>query len=341
MIPSTSIHRIALTGILALAGCGPRKPVEPAATAASTIATRTTLTIRDTLVRSTFDAAGVAEPLQRALLSTRLMGSVTGVLVREGDRVTRGQIVARIDARDIEARRAQVEANIGAADATYRDAETQAARFRALYADSAATRYQLDQVEMALSHAEAGLSAARGARAEVDAMGAYAVLEAPFAGVVTRRFVDPGSFVAPGAPLLELQDPSVLRIRVTAPPLVADALRRGAALEVTIENRPARGTVEGAVPGPAAVYSINVLVDNARREFLPGSSATVRIPTGQRSAMVIPTAALIREGDLTGVRVRTPRGVERHWIKIRDLAPGATEVLAGLRDGDVILLGGN
>jgi len=340
MNPPTPIHRIALTGILALAGCGPRKPVEPAAIA-STIATQATLTVRDTLVRSTFDAAGVAEPLQRAVLSTRLMGSVTGVLVREGDQVTRGQLLARIDARDIEARRAQVEANVGAAEATYRDAETQAARFRALYADSAATRYQLDQVEMALSHAEAGLSGARGARSEVDAMGAYAAVGAPFAGIVTRRYVDPGSFVAPGAPLLELQDPSVLRIRVTAPPLVADALRRGAALEVIIENRPARGTVEGAVPGPAAVYAVNVLVDNARREFLPGSSATVRIPTGQRPAIVIPPAALVHEGDLTGVRVRTPDGVELHWIKVQDFPSGATEVLAGLRDGDVILLGGN
>ena len=90
----------------------------------------------------------------------------------------------------------------------YQDARTQAERFRALYADSAATRYQLEQVETGLARAEAGLQTARASRAELDAVGAYAEIRAPFSGVVTRRFVDPGAFVAPGAPILEVQDAS-------------------------------------------------------------------------------------------------------------------------------------
>jgi multidrug efflux pump subunit AcrA (membrane-fusion protein) len=70
----------------------------------------------------------MAEPVARATLSTRLMGSVTEVLVREGDRVRNGQLLARIDARDLEARRGQVDAGIAGAEALYQDARTQAER---------------------------------------------------------------------------------------------------------------------------------------------------------------------------------------------------------------------
>ncbi len=189
-----------------------RQPATPAMSDAPTF------TVRDTTIPAMFDAAGIAEPIARATLSTRLMGSVTEVLVREGDRVRSGEPLARIDARDVEARRAQVDAGIAAAEALYQDARTQADRFRALYADSAATRYQLEQVETGLARAEAGLQTARASRAELDAVGAYAEIRAPFSGIVTRRFVDPGAFAAPGAPIVEVQDASRLRVSVTLPP---------------------------------------------------------------------------------------------------------------------------
>ena len=79
------------------------------------------------------------------------------------------------------------------------DAEVQAGRIRALYADSAATRAQLDQAETGLARADGrAWPAARGMAAELAATASYAEVRAPFAGVVTRRFVDPGSFAAPG-----------------------------------------------------------------------------------------------------------------------------------------------
>lgn len=304
----------------------------------------TTITVRDTTIAGSFEAAGVAEPVRRATLSTRLMGSVTEVLVREGDRVAQGQVLARIDARDVHAKRAQVEAGIAGAEAMYQDAQAQAARFRALYADSAATRYQLEQMETGLVRAEAGLRTARASGDELDALGDYAEIRAPFSGVVTRRFVDPGAFAAPGAPMVEVQDASRLRVSVTVPPRVAAALRKGQALEAQIESQAARAIIEGAVPAPAgAVYTVNALVENPKRAFLPGSAATLRIPDGLRTAILIPASALVREGDLTGVRVKTGATTALRWVKLG--APCATagciEVLSGLTAGDVIVAGSN
>ncbi len=303
--------------------------------------------IRDTVIESTFDASGMAEPVERAMLSTKLMGSVTRVLVQEGDRVSRGALLVQIDARDVEAKRAQVEASVSAAEAVYQDAQTQASRFRALYADSAATRYQLDQAETGLARAEAGLGAARAAGAEVEAVGAYAELRAPFSGLITRRYADAGAFVAPGAPVIEVQRDDRLRIAVTVPPAMAGGLRAGQMLQAAIEGRVVTATIEGIFPAAAgAVYTINALVANPTREFLAGSAATVRIPQGERRTILLPLKALRREGDLTGVRVQTPSGAELRFLKVMDRPAGAdsaaaprVEVLSGLRAGDVILLG--
>jgi RND family efflux transporter MFP subunit len=328
---------IGLAGTAVACG-GPEQKAPAKAEAAST----NSYTVRDTTITATFDATGVAEPMQRATLSTKLMGSVIAVAVHEGDRVARDQVLARIDARDIDAKRAQVEAGIAAAEAVYQDALTQAKRFRALYQDSAATAYQLEQVETGLARAESGLQAARASREELNAMGAYSVIRAPFAGIVTRRFVDPGAFAAPGSPVVEVQDVSSLRVSVSVPPRVAASLRRGHAIGATLEGRTTRATIEGVVPSPTgAVYTVNAVVPNSRGEFLAGSAATLSVPDGERVAVLIPSSALVRQGELVGVRVETASGVELRWVKAGLAADDLTEIYAGLRAGDRILVGGD
>ena len=185
-------------GLGALSGCR-EQPAPERLGAASALPAGRVIEVRATTIPVVLEAAGIAEPIQQATLSTKLMGAVTAVLVHEGERVTRGQVLARIDASDVAAKRAQAGAGIAEAEAMRQDALTQARRFRALYADSAATRAQLDAVETALARAEAGARTAHAAASEVEALGAYARVRAPFAGVVTQRFVDPGAFVAPGA----------------------------------------------------------------------------------------------------------------------------------------------
>jgi RND family efflux transporter MFP subunit len=342
-----------------LASCGGE--AEPPSRRTAEPTTVGTITVAETTITATFEAAGVAEPIERATLSTRLMGSVTQVLVKEGDRVARGQLLARVDARDVEAKRTQVDAGIAAAEAVYQDALTQAERFRALYADSAATRYQLDQVETGLARAEAALRTARASREELDAVGAYSEIRSPFAGIVTRRHVDPGAFAAPGAPVVEVQDASRLRVSVTVPPRIAGALKRGQSIVAAVEGQTVRATIEGVVPAPTgAVYTVNAMVANADHRFLPGSAATLNVPEGQRQAILIPAGALVREGDLTGVRVPTATGSDLRWVRTgteyrvpstehpagdestRYSVLGTSvlvEVLSGLLPGDVILAG--
>ena len=328
---------IAAGAVLALAACASPRAEQregPPPRVAGSV-----FTVHDTVVDATFDAAGTAAPLRQATLSTKLMGTVLEVLVREGDAVAAGAPLVRIDARDLSAKHAQIEASIADAEAMRRDARTQAARIRALYADSAATRAQLDAVETGLARAEAGARAAQASAAELGAMSAYAVVRAPFAGIVTRRFVDPGAFATPGAPLVTVQDGARLRITANATPEVARGLRRGQTLDATIEGRTLAATVEGAVPASAGnLYTINAVVANPGAAILPGSVATLHLPLGRRHVLAVPARAVTQEGDLTGVVVRGAEGDETRWVRVGRTAGGLTEVNAGLQPGDRVVV---
>lgn len=298
-----------------------------------------TVTVQDTTIPSVLEAAGVAEPLYAATLSTKLTGTVTEITVREGQRVREGQALARIDARDVAAQRRQADAALAAAEAIDHDAETQVRRMRALYADSAAPKAQLEAAEVGRARAEAALGTARAAAEGVDALETYATIRAPFAGLVTRRFVDRGAFVAPGAPIVAVENASRLRIVVTVGPSALHGLTPGTRLDAVIESSPAMAIVEGIVPATGgALYTINALVDNPADRFLAHGASTLALPQGVRVGLLIPESALVREGDLTGVRVQGVSGPELRWLKVGRVERGTAEVLAGLKPGDRVIV---
>lgn len=321
------------------AACNRDKTPTPTIAAASVTPAAAVYIVRDTIIQASFTAAGVAAPIQQATLSTKLMGTVTDVLVKEGDRVSAGAPLVRIDARDLSARAAQAAASVAEADAMQRDAVVQANRMRALYADSAAPRAQLDAAETGLARADAALRAAQAAASELESVRSYSVIRAPFAGIVTRRFVDPGAFAAPGAPLVAVQDAARLRITANATPNVARGLRPGAMLVARIEGQLVSAAIEGVVPAMAGnLYAVNAIVSNPGGTMLAGSAATLELPTGTRRTIVVPAAAIVREGDLTGVTLRTEQGDERRWVRLGQASGDMVEVVAGLRAGDQVAI---
>jgi hypothetical protein len=86
------------------------------------------------------------------------------------------------------------------------------------------------------------------------------------------------------------------------------------------------------------LYSINALVQNPGGSLLAGSTATITLPTGARTVLVVPSGALVHEGDLTGVTLRTAQGDERRWIRLGAVSDAMVEVSAGLRAGDQVVL---
>ncbi len=321
---------------LGLAACGGNTEghAEPVP---STPPAGTALVMRDTTIASTTQASAVATPFAQATVSTKLMGTVTAVLVREGAHVRAGDPLVRIDARDLDAKRQQVKASMASAEAMHHEADLMATRMRALYADSAAPRAQLDAAEAALARAQAGVDAARAGAGELDAVASYAVVRAPFGGVVTQRFVDPGAFAAPGAPLLTVQDQDRLRIVASVPPNAARQLSSGSTVAVTVEGVKATARVEGIVPSAGgALYTINAVVDNRDGALSSGGSAELTIAEGMRTALLVPAAAVRQEGDLSGVTVTSGGVTTTRWIRTGVARGTFLEVLAGLAVGDTV-----
>lgn len=295
--------------------------------------------VQDSMVPSTIEASGVAAPMAQATLSTRLMGAVTAVLVHEGDQVREGQVLLRLDTRDLEAKATQAQAGLVAAEAQADDAERYAVRIRALYADSAAPKALLDGAEAGLARARAGVAAAQGAGTELAAVAQYGVLRAPFAGVVTRRWVDPGAFAAPGAPLLTVEDSRRLRITITTTPAVAHTLRPGTSIEARIEDAPAVAVIEGAVPVMGGgLYTVNAIVQDRDGRFPSGGAATLFLPVGRHRGIFVPRAAVARQGDLTGVRIWTGERAELRWVRLGAERGDLVEVLSGLRGDESVAL---
>ena len=96
--------------------------------------------------------------------------------------------------------------------------------------------------------------------------------------------------------------------------------------------------VEGVVPTAGALYTVNAIVDNARAAFAPGAAASLRLGQGEHQGLLVPAEALVREGDLLGVRVQTDAGAELRWIRAGGETGGSVEVLSGLRSGELVLI---
>jgi RND family efflux transporter MFP subunit len=328
-------------GAVSFAACGGAADQAPATTVAAISADgmRTAL-VTDSVLPDVREAVGTAAPLLSATVSTKLMAAVTAVHVQAGDDVREGQLLVSLDVRDIDARSAQAEGNLASAQAMLADAEVQTARLRALFADSAAPKAQLDAAEAGLARAKAMVAAAEGGVAEAGAVRAYGSLRAPFAGVVTQRLVDPGAFAAPGMPLITVQQSSSLRVSAVVPPAAARTLKRGQSLALTIEGADATGTIEGVVAAASGgLYTVSVIVPNREQRYATGGAATLLLPGEPRPVRLVPSEAITREGDLTGVLVRTAAGTaERRWVRTGRTRGAFVEVLSGVSAGETVLL---
>ena len=275
------------------------------------------------------EVPGTIEAVRAATLASRFSAVVEEVRAEEGIAVRTGDILVRLDGRDVRARLQGAQAGLAAARA-------QLDRIRSLHAKGAATRQELDAAEAQNAAAEADRDAA-GAQIE------YVDLRAPFNGWITQKLVRPGDLAVPGQPLLAIQGTGLLRVAATVAKDQADLLAVGRTVQAVLED----GTILDtrlAVVSPAG--------DPASRRFLvkadlppdagarAGSFARLRLPRreGEAPVPVVPKAALFERGALTGVFVVEEGRARLRWISIGEVAGDAAFVRAGLEAGEEVIL---
>lgn len=302
-----------------------------------------------------YTAVGSVVSEQRVDVATRLSGYILEILVQEGDRVRRGQLLARLDAADVDGGIRQGQAAVAAADAAFRDAQTDLEHFQRLYERGSVSENELRKMRL---KSEAAREALNQARAGVDAamaQRAYTEIDSPMDGVVVARFKRAGDLAVPGAPLLTLESGQGLVFETFVAETQVAAISAGNPVEVRIDGltTPLMGAVSRVVLSGDPVsrsYQVKIALPETAG-LMPGMFGRATFVFGESPAPLVPRPALVERGGLTGVFVVDAEGRARfRWLRIGREWPDRVEVSAGLgvderfvaaaepalRDGDLI-----
>jgi RND family efflux transporter MFP subunit len=332
------IRRLAtLSLVLGAAACGR----EPETEAHEADIPANTLTVTAEQLTATLPVEGTVTARHRSEITTRMMARITSLPVDVGASVPAGAILVRLGADDIAAIRAKAEAAVAAAQAARDEAARHAARMDTLYAADVVAQVQRDQARLQLTQAESQLQLGKATLAEVETAASYATIRAPFAGAVVARFADPGDMAAPGMPILVLEDAEPRDAVLAVPADIAQHLERGMTIRVTgMNGRTAMAPIRAVSAGADPMTRTVEVRAQLPADWPTGVSATALVPAGTFSGVAIPADAVVRRGQLTGVRVVTEAGVAVRWIRLgRTLDDSErVQVLSGLEPGDRIVL---
>ncbi len=315
---------------------------------------------------------GTMEARVKSTISPKIAGRIQSIQVDQGDRVNRGQLLFTLDdselAQQVEIAQATILAAQSAVDrleadraqsaAVLEQAQRQQDRTTQLLASNAVSVEESDKATEALRVAEAGtarsaaaliegerqLHAAEKTLAYHQARLADTQVSAPFAGLIVRRFRDPGDIVVPGSPTLTLISTDELWITAWVDETQMAALRVGQPARVVFRSEPARDFVgEVARVGRETDRETREFVVDVRVTSLPdnwavGQRAEVYIETDRKSsALIVPAAFIHWQDDQPGVFTRHHGTAQWREVQLGLRARDVVEVTAGLEVGEVVL----
>jgi len=287
-------------------------------------------------------ASGKIEAENSANLSTRMMGYVTKVNVKVGQKVSQGQLLVSVNNTDLQAKKAQVNASITQAQAGYNNAKKDYDRFVNLFAQQSASQKELDDMTARYEMAKAGLEAAKQMRNEINAQFAYSNISAPFSGVVTNTFVKEGDMANPGMPLVSIE--GAKKLQVTAMVSESDIALITQGMKVIVLVKSINQEVEGKVSeislsakNTGGQYLVKIDLNKSEAKILSGMFVNVQFPVEKKEnvkvsdKVLIPVTALVKEGQLTGIYTIGSGNVAiLRWLRIGKTFGDQVEVLSGL-----------
>jgi RND family efflux transporter MFP subunit len=334
-----------LAAILALGGCGAGRETAEATTVAVVKTARMRLSNSMTL-QAEF------EPFQDVLIHAKVSGYVNPIRVDIGDHVKAGELLATLEVPEL-------KDELEGARASERRAQTEHAIASLNYErlvgvnksqPNLVAQQDLDDSQAKDSAAAAALATAK---AEADRYGSledYTRVTAPFAGVITKRFVDNGALVEAGTsggagPIVELAENDLLRLRFPVPEAEAALIHTGVRIRVVVDalHRAFTGEIardSWAIDKSTRTMLVEVDVPNPDDAFKAGmyASATLRLQEAD-AVLAVPLQA-VSPGDAPTVMVVDAKGA----IEVRRVAVGIktsslAEIRSGLAEGDMVVVG--
>ena len=325
------------------------------ALAASATLAQTGVGVPTTLIQSRTVAAGyeldgVIQPVRQSTLSAQASGRIVTLAVKAGDRVKAGQLLATIDDREAAVGAQRSQAQVAQSEAELRNAQVSLQRTRDLQAQGFVSKAALDMAETQFKSAQAGRAQAdAGARQSALSQG-YTRVTAPYDGWVLQTHTEAGDLALPGKPLVTVYAPQPLRAVVQLPASRADVGRLAKQIEVQIPDAQgqlqwvspaAHSAVPAADPVSQTVEWRLDLAPKTAQHLLAGQQVRVRFAGASSGAarMVVPSAAVLRRGELTAVYVAGAKGFALRAVRLgADHGAEGVQVVSGLSAGERVAL---
>jgi RND family efflux transporter MFP subunit len=265
-----------------------------------------------------------------------------------GDRVRRGDLLVRFEIPTAAAEVQRQRAETGRALAALENAKAAQTRATALFERGIAARRDVEDSNRAVADAEAALTQARASLAASEALANRAIVRATFDGVIARRLHNPGDLVEPTAsdPVLRVIDPRRLEVIASVP--VTDATRVEVGAPARLVGVETHGSVADlkVASGPAEVEpgtaAVPVRLRFTVQTDLPAGTP-VQVDIGaefHRNVVLVPAAAVVREGEETFVFVAAAGKAQRRAVQIGIADETRVEVVSGVEAGETVIVEG-
>jgi RND family efflux transporter MFP subunit len=298
------------------------------------------------------EAVGTVRAAQTSQVASQMMGNIVEVRIHEGDRVSRGQVLAVIDdaqpragADRASAAQTAAQQNVTAAETDFDLAEATFKRYQDLYEKKSVSPQEFDEVKARFQGAQArrdmshaGQAQAQAALAQARTTLEYSRVRAPFDGLVTEKKVDAGTLASPGMPLFTVEDPHRYRLEATVDEGDIGLARIGQTIPVRIDalDSELAGKVAQLVPAAdPTTRSFLVKIDlPGDKRLRSGLFGRARIPRGEKISILVPRSAIVDRGQLQAVYVLDPTQIAAlRYLTLGNTVGDQVEVLSGL-DGD-------
>jgi membrane fusion protein (multidrug efflux system) len=318
------------------------------------------------VLSATIDLPGRLEAYYRAPIFARVNGYLKSWSVDIGAKVKAGDVIAEIEAPDLDQQLMQARADLVNQQASAKLSDLTLARRRTLIASNFVSMQEIDERTADLSNKNAAVKSAQANVERLEALAGYKKITVPFDGVVTSRQTDVGALInsggGTGPAMFVISDIKKLRVYVEVPQSYVPSIKIGAKAILSMPDYPNRtfpATVEASsqsVNVSTGTTQMQLALDNSKEELMPGGYASVRMSLARDNAPLhIPSSALIFNQN--GLRVATVTADDKILFKTvtiaRDLgrdielasgiAPEDRVIVAppdGIADGDQVRVAG-
>lgn len=302
----------------------------------------------DTLSGGSFSASGKLVAGNTSHVSTRMMGYITNINAKVGQRVRKGQTLVNINNTDLKAKEGQVNAQISQAQANYNLAAKDYERFKNLFESQSASQKELDDMTARMEMARANLNAAKQMKAEVRSQYGYTNIAAPISGIVTQKHVNQGDMANPGMPLLTIESQGNIQAQVLVSEAYINQIEQN--MPVTVVQKQSGEKLDGKVAEismsaaqTGGQYIVKVNVDG--KELLPGMYVNVVFPIenikgkdANAGSVFVPKEALVHKGQLTGIyTISQSNTAMLRWVETGKEMGDQVEILSGLKQDEAYI----